>query len=105
MGKSMTAAVAMKVLAVWAAILAVVNGTLREAVLTPWLDTASALMLSGVLLSLFILGATYLFLPWLGVRHPYQLLGVGLCWLAFTLVFEFSLGLLRRQTIVEILEA
>ena len=107
MGKPMTVAVAIKVLVVWAAILvlAVINGTFREAVLIPNLGTASGLILSGLLLSLFILGATYLFLPWLGVRRPYQLLLIGLCWLALTLVFEFSFGLLRGQAPAEILEA
>lgn len=103
----MSVEVAIKAFAVWVAILvlAVVNGTLREVVLIPRIGTACGLILSGLLLSLFILGATYLSLPWLGVRSPVQLLLIGLCWLALTLVFEFSFGLLRGKALAEILEA
>lgn len=103
----MTVGVASKAFAVWVAILllAVVNGALREEMLIPRLGTASGLILSGLLLCLFILGATYLFLPWLGVHRPKQLLLIGLCWLALTLIFEFSLGLLRGKALAEIIEA
>ena len=103
----MTGQIATRAFAVWLVILvlAVVNGTVREAVIIPRLGTVSGLILSGLLLSLFIVGATYCFLPWLTVRSPAQLHLIGLCWLAFTLVFEFSFGLLRGKALAEILEA
>ena len=103
----MTTEVAAKALAIWVVILvlAVINGTLREAVLIPKLGNTSGLILSGVLLSLLILAATYLLLPWLGIRRSSQLVLVGLCWLALTLVFEFSFGLLRGKALPEILGA
>ena len=106
-GKSMVIKVATKALVVWVAILAlaVANGTFREAVLTPKLGTTPALILSGLLLSLLTLAATYLLLPWLGIRRPGQLLLIGLFWLALTVVFEFSFGLLRGEALTALLEA
>lgn len=99
--------VATRVLAVWAGILmlAVANGALREAVLVPRLGRTAGLVLSGTSLSTLILLVAYLSLPWLGVRRPAELLGVGLAWLALTLVFEFSFGLLRGRPLSEILQA
>jgi len=102
-----TIEVAAKALAIWVVILvlAVINGTFREAVLIPKLGSSSGLFLSGLLLSLLILAATYLLLPWLGIRRSGQLLLIGVCWLALTLVFEFSFGLLRGKALSEILGA
>ena len=102
-----TIEVAAKALAIWVVILvlAVINGTFREAVLIPKLGGSSGLFLSGSLLSLLILAATYLLLPWLGIRRSGQLLLIGVCWLALTLVFEFSFGLLRGKALPEILGA
>lgn len=98
---------AAKALAIWAAILglAIANGALREAVLIPKLGNATGLILSGVLLSLPILATAYISLPWLQVRTFGALLLIGLGWLALTLAFEFSFGLLRGKPMAEILEA
>lgn len=103
----MTIEIAAKALAIWAAILglAIINGTFREVVLIPKLGNTSGLILSGVLLSIVILAATYLLLPWLGIRRSRQLLLIGLCWLILTLAFEFSFGLLRGKALPEILGA
>jgi hypothetical protein len=96
-----------KTLAVWLGILilAVANGMFREAVLIPTLGKTPALILSGTLLSLVILAAAYLSLPWLAVRSPSQLLLIGLGWLVLTLIFEFSFGLLRGVPLTEMLAA
>lgn len=90
----------LKTLAVWTGILmlAVFNGALREAVLIPKLGTAAGLVLSGLLLSVLILAVAYLSLPWLGARCFVELVGVGLGWLALTLVFEFSFGLWQGKS-------
>lgn len=103
----MTIEIAAKALAIWAAILglAIINGTFREVVLIPKLGNTLGLILSGVLLSIVILAATYLLLPWLGIRRSRQLLLIGLCWLILTLAFEFSFGLLRGKALPEILGA
>ena len=103
----MAVPVAVKALAVWVVILvlAIGNGMLREAVLIPGLGGAPGLVFSGLLLSSLILVVAYLALPWLGVTSTRQLLLVGLGWLALTLTFEFSFGLLRGMHFEEILSA
>ena len=89
-----------KALAVWVGILilAVLNGALRENVLTPHLGPTAGFVLSGLLLSALIVIVTCLLLPWLGVRHPAELIGIGLGWVALTLVFEFSFGLWQGKS-------
>ena len=98
--RSMLLGMALKGLAVWAVILmlAVLNGALREAVLIPKLGTPVGLVLSGVFLSALILVVAYLSLPWLGARRSVQLVGIGLGWLALTLIFEFSFGLWQGKS-------
>jgi hypothetical protein len=90
----------------WLAILvlAVANGIFREAVLIPKLGSAQGLILSGALLSALILLVAYLGLPWLRARGS-ELIVIGLGWLAATLIFEFSFGLLRGKPLSEILAA
>lgn len=99
--------VALKALAIWFAILilAVLNGALREAVLTPTFGTAVGLISSGLILSTAILAVAWWFLPWLGVRQPAGLVATGLGWLALTLVFEFSFGFWQGKSWQTLFEA
>ncbi len=99
--------VACKALAVWAGILilAVLNGVLRENVLTPHLGLTAGFVLSGVFLSVLIVAVAWLSLPWLGARHPAELIGIGLGWIALTLVFEFSFGLWQGKSWQTMFEA
>ncbi|MGK0525697.1 MAG: hypothetical protein ACI92N_003358 [Pseudomonadales bacterium] len=99
--------VAFKALVIWFAIvvLAIANGSLREFLLVPVLGAQAALMLSGLLLSVLIVGVAYLSLPWLNPSQPVQVWGIGLAWLALTLIFEFSFGLLQGKSWLELLEA
>ena len=103
----MLAAVGLKALIVWAGILvlAIANGALREAVLIPKLGTPAGLVLSGLLLSALIVAVAYLSLPWLETRRLPHLFGIGLGWLALTVVFEFSFGLWQGKTWPVLLEA
>lgn len=103
----MLAAVVLKALIVWTGILvlAVANGALREAVLIPKLGTPAGLLSSGLLLSVLIVAVAYLSLPWLETRRPTHLLGIGLGWLALTLIFEFSFGLWQGKPWPVLLEA
>lgn len=96
-----------KALLVWMGILAlaVINGTIRETVIIPALGLTYALILSGVLLILFIVGVTYLALPWMQARNTTHLILIGLGWFCLTLVFEFSFGLLQGKSIPELLNA
>ncbi|WP_373187768.1 hypothetical protein [Halopseudomonas sp.] len=103
----MLTVVALKTLVIWVCILvlAVANGALRESVLIPGIGTPAALVLSGLLLSILIIGVAYLSFPWLRISGPVQLLGVGLGWLALTVVFEFSFGFWQGKSWPELLEA
>lgn len=85
--------------------LAVANGVLREAVLIPWLGQAPGLVISGVLLSLLIVCVAYFALPWLAVRRVGHLVVIGAGWLILTLIFEFSFGFLRGESLSMLLEA
>ncbi len=102
----MRIAMAAKAVVVWAVILvwAVANGALREALLVPRLGTAPGFVLSGLLLAGVIVGAAYVALPWLGARGGLLWL-VGGGWLVLTLIFEFSFGLVRGQSLADILRA
>lgn len=99
--------ITIKALALWCAILvsAVANGSLREAILIPWLGKAPGLVLSGILLSVVILAITLFALPWLGARRLPQLIGIGVGWLVLTLVFEFSFGRFQGKSWSSMLEA
>ena len=99
--------IALKALAIWTGILvlAVINGALREAILVSELGMAAGLIVSGVLLSALILVVAYLSLPWVGARRTIELLGIGIGWLALTLVFEFSFGLWQGKSWQVMLEA
>ena len=96
-----------KALIIWFCILAlaITNGLLREAVLLPALGTPVAMVLSGSLLAAVIIGVAWISLPWLHLRKPAQLWLVGFCWLALTLVFEFSFGLAQGKPWSVLLEA
>ena len=89
----------LKATAIWLLILvcAVLNGALREAWLMPWFGRPAALVASGVLLSLVILGISLLAAPWLGRLTAAQCLSVGLLWLVLTLAFEFGFGRLVQH--------
>ena len=103
----MPVVVTLKALAIWVGILmfAVLNGVLRETILIPQLGTATSLILSGVLLSVIILVIAYFSLPWLSARRLAELAVIGLGWLALTIVFEFSFGLLQGKSWQVLLEA
>lgn len=85
--------------------LAIVNGGLRERCLAPAIGERAALPLSGITLSLVILLATALTLPWLGPLTASGALAVGVGWLALTLVFEFALGWRMGKTRRQMLAA
>jgi hypothetical protein len=80
--------------AVWLLILlfAVLNGAFRESVLFPQLGNPAAQIISGVLLIVCILVLSYLLVRRIGARSGRELMSIGLCWLALTLVFELGFG-------------
>jgi hypothetical protein len=72
--------------------LAIVNGLFREAVLIPRLGTASAHVVSTLLLCCAILVITWLTIRWIGVARAGDALRIGLLWVSLTLAFEFGAG-------------
>lgn len=100
-------ALAGRALAVWGGILvlAVASGGVRELALAPRLGHAWALALGGIWLCLVIVAVTYAAAPWLDARQGSSLLAVGLGWLGLTVAFETLFGLLRGQTVAELLAA
>lgn len=73
--------------------------------LIPLLCNKPGLILSGALLSALTLITAYLAAPWLALRQAHHLWLVGLGWLALTVLFEFTFGLLRGQALGQILQA
>ncbi len=84
----------LKATALWMLILlaAIGNGVLRQQLLEPALGRTLALSLSGVLLSLIIFGLSWLLVPILGRVTNHSWYGVGLLWVALTLMFEYLFG-------------
>jgi len=70
--------------------LAVLNGALRDLLLTPALGDALARAISSLTLSLLIFSLTMLFIRKLGVDTPSGLFIVGGFWLILTIMFEFT---------------
>lgn len=98
----------LKAIALWLLILgfAVANGGLREVFLLPALPRYLAFTVSGILLIACVLGVAVLFIPWLGTLNSFEYLFVGMLWLALTLGFEFSFGLLvRGESLSSLFEA
>lgn len=74
------------------AMVAVLNGLLRETVLAPVLGERLALPVSGILLSTLLILVVYLAQPRLGVTDTRSCFLLGLLWLAMTLCFEYLFG-------------
>lgn len=86
--------ISFRMCAVWLAILllAIANGTLREASLVPALGLYWANIISGITLAAIVLLAAYFTLPWI-VRKPVTgYAAIGSVWLCLTVVFEFTFG-------------
>jgi len=98
----------MKAFVLWCAILifAIFNGIVREKVLFPACGSSCCFALSGVLLGMAIFLVAFWAAPWYGVASSPTWLGVGAFWLALTLAFEFSFGILvQHKTWTELLGA
>lgn len=94
-------------LLVWACLLglAIANGALREGLLDPVLGAVPGTLISGLALAGVIFAATYVSLPWIGARSVGELLLIGFGWLALTVSFEFSFGLLRGIPLQDLVAA
>lgn len=72
--------------------LAIANGAVREAALTPNLGPEGAHLVSTVALSLLIVCFTWLLMPFLDLQTRRDAILVGLFWTCLVLAFEFLAG-------------
>jgi len=94
-GRSMDSDLLIKVLGFWVllALVAILNGIFRGAVLEPWLGKSQGHILSTFLLITMFLVAIHQFLH--GVDDAYSrsdLLVIGVIWTIMTISFEFAFG-------------
>jgi hypothetical protein len=73
-------------------VLAVVNGRVRERLITPRLGEQTGHVISTIILSSLILVVTSLTLPWLGTASVGEAWQLGALWLTLTMAFEFLAG-------------
>lgn len=74
-------------------VLAIVNGTIRNSLITPKVGEYAGHVISTVIFMCVILLVTYLFLSSLKIEYSKtDLLLVGALWLALTIIFEFVFG-------------
>jgi hypothetical protein len=73
-------------------VVAIANGLVRDAVLTPMAGSAVALPLSGVLLSLLVFLVAFVTVPWIGAARSAVYVSIGLLWVALALAFELGFG-------------
>jgi len=96
-----------KSILIWLSIipLAILNGALREAFLTPWLGENYAQPVSGIILCLLIFIVSLVFIPRIGKGEQKIYCKIGILWIALTLVFETILGLAMGNSFGELLKA
>jgi hypothetical protein len=83
---------AVKISGIWAllAIVAIMNGVVRDKLLALLIGERLSLPLSGVLLSLLIFCVTLIMVPFLAISRPWGFLYVGIVWVLLTLAFELN---------------
>jgi hypothetical protein len=86
--------VTIRALLVWSAIvpIAIVNGALRDLVISPYVSGILAHVISTALLCLAIAAWTWLMIPWIRPPDSFAAIRIGLGWLALTIAFEFLAG-------------
>lgn len=96
-----------KSILIWLSIipLAILNGGLRDAFLTPRLGENWAQPISGIILILLIFIVSFIFIPRIGKGAPKTYWKIGILWVALTIVFETVLGLAMGNTLTELLRA
>lgn len=96
-----------KSLLIWLGIipLAVLNGILREKVLSPAIGENISLTISGITLCCLILALSVIFIPKLGRHNAKSYLKAGLVWMGATVVFEFLMEAAMGYTVRDMLRA
>jgi len=96
-----------KSILIWLSIipLAILNGGLREAFLTPQFGEFFTQIISGIILILLIFIVSFIFIPRIGKGTPKTYWRIGILWVVLTLVFETIFGLAMGNTLTELLKA
>lgn len=83
-----------RAIAVWTCLLAlaIMNGALREGLLTPLMGPAVGHVVSTLSLSILILITAWLAIPWIAPATARAARHIGALWLGLTLAFEFLAG-------------
>lgn len=84
---------------------AILNGGLREYVLSPSIGEQMALPLSGLLLCVLILAVTWFLLPKIGRQKKATFIQIGVVWFILIILFETILGLSGGNSLQELLSA
>jgi len=93
--KASSSKVYVHAIVVWLVLLVTmfVHGALRSLILAPRIGELPARQISVVTGSMLIVVITFVCVKWIGARSTGELVGVGLLWLALTVLFEIGLGL------------
>jgi hypothetical protein len=73
-------------------ILAIANGAFRQALLVPRLGEQVGHILSTLLLSVLVIGAAWLLVPWIRPLTARDTWLIGVLWVVMTVAFEFLGG-------------
>ena len=84
----------LKIIAIWLimAVLAMVNGVLRDDFFAPILGANVALPLSSISLTIIVVLITYLSIPFFGKNTRSTFMAIGIAWMVIILFFEFVFG-------------
>jgi len=96
-----------KSILIWLSIipLAILNGGLREAFLTPRLGESYSQPISGIILCLLIFIVSFIFIPRIGKGEQIIYWKIGLLWIVLTVAFETVFGLAMGNSFFELLKA
>jgi hypothetical protein len=97
----------LKSLFIWFSILVlgVLNGGLRNYIITPLIGEKFSRPLSGITLSCLIFIVSLIFIPLLGKGIKITYIQMGILWVLLTIIFETIIGLILGSTFREIVNA
>ena len=92
---------------IWLALvfLAIVNGGLRETLISPLIGERYGQPLSGILLSVILFVVCWFCIPRIGRGTAKTYWIIGLCWVIWTVLFETGFGLLTGDSMTELMKA
>lgn len=73
-------------------IVAIINGAIRDKLLTPLIGAHLSLPISGITLSFLVFVITYFAIPFFGNIKSRVYILIGLFWIILTLAFEYLFG-------------